>query len=180
MATAKSTFGKEQLQDLLEKTKSSSHEVLLAGLGALSRAGKGEANGKKKRRDDFAALVEEGRKIEPKLKASMQKAWSGLKEKGSKMPSPGFESGKLQGVFEERVSAALARMGIPTRKEIKALNQKVDRLIAAAQGRPAAKKAAPAKKSAAAGKSAAAKKSGARKTAAAKKSAAPAAAPSAE
>ena len=35
MATAKSTFGKEQLQDLLEKTKSSSHEVLLAGLGAV-------------------------------------------------------------------------------------------------------------------------------------------------
>lgn len=140
MATKTSASGKEQLQDLVDKMKSSSHDVLLAGLGALARAG---AGGKRKQGgQDYAALVAEGRKIEPKLVASMQKAWDGLKERSNVMTPPKFESSKLQGVFEERVSAALARLGIPTQKEIQALNQKVDRLLAERNRKPARKRAA--------------------------------------
>lgn len=140
MAGRTPASGKAQLQDLVDKMKNSSHEVLLAGLGALVRAGAGGTQGKG--RDDFAALVAEGRKIEPKLVASMHRTWADLRGRSSLMVMPGFESSKLQSVFEERVSTALARLGIPTQKEIKALNEKVDRLLAEVNRRPARKAAA--------------------------------------
>lgn len=64
------------------------------------------------------------------------------------MAVPELESGRLQAVFDERVSAALAQMGIPTRKDMEALNQKVDRLIAAPRGRKAPNKTTAGKRAA--------------------------------
>lgn len=70
-------------------------------------------------------------------------------------------------LFEERVLRALSSIGVPTREEVDALNQRIEALsaqVAALSGKPAAKKAA-VKKAAAepAVKKPAAKKSAAKK-----------------
>lgn len=129
-------FRAEQVQEMVEKLKTSSHDVMLAGLGALARARAGEG---RKSVDDFATLVAEGRKLEPKLKSAMKKAWNEVKDKSANFKAPKFDGGKLQGVFEERVSAAVSRLGLPAHDDFAELNRKLDRLIAAAEGKkPAA------------------------------------------
>ncbi|MTV40979.1 phasin family protein [Duganella radicis] len=70
-------------------------------------------------------------------------------------------------LFEERVLRALSSIGVPTRQEIDALNQRIDVLtkqVAALSGKAVAKKAAPKE----AAKQPAAKKSPAKKPAAKK------------
>jgi poly(hydroxyalkanoate) granule-associated protein len=120
--------------DWMSRIKESSHEVLLAGIGALARArqdGPKSAKGGKSAKSagaDFETLVSEGRKLEPEIKDSLHKAWTDMKEKSR--TSMSFKpDGKFKGVFEERVAEALARLGVPSAKEIEALNRKVDRLL---------------------------------------------------
>lgn len=134
--------------DWMSRIKESSHDVLLAGIGALARARKDgvkPAKGGKSTRAagaDFEVLVAEGRKLEPELKDSLQKVWTDLKEK-SRAPMSFKPDGKFKGVFEERVAEALARLGVPSAKEIDELNRKVDRLLkqGGTRAKPAAKKA---------------------------------------
>lgn len=129
----------------LQKVKTFSHDLLLAGIGAWasSRDRDRKTATKDKGLPDFATLVREGRKAEPELKASLQKTWDEWKEKSqtSRLSKSGDQ---LRGVFDERVSAAISGLGLPTRKEIDALAAKVDRLMGqkAAAGKPAAKKSA--------------------------------------
>lgn len=120
--------------DWMSRIKESSHDVLLAGIGALARARKDApkpAKGGKSAKNagaDFETLVSEGRKLEPEIKGSLQKVWTDLKEKSS--TSMSFKTdGKLKGVFEQRVAEALTRLGVPSTKEIEELNRKVDRLL---------------------------------------------------
>ncbi|RZT11329.1 hypothetical protein SAMN05216319_0190 [Duganella sp. CF402] len=74
-------------------------------------------------------------------------------------------------LFEERVLRALSSIGVPSREEVEALNQRIEALtaqVAALSGKPAVKKAAkPAARKAAAPK-AAVKKTAAKKPAAKK------------
>lgn len=144
----------------LEKVKNFSHDLLLAGIGAWASSRDKKKSDKDKGLPDFATLVREGRKAEPELKASLQKTWDEWKEKSSntRLSKSG---GQLRGVFDERVNSAITGLGLPTRKEIDALEAKVDRLLGErAGGRGAAAKTA-AKKAAGAAKGAAAKKAGA-------------------
>ncbi len=120
--------------DWKSRIKESSHDLLLAGIGALARARKDApkpAKGGKSAKAsgaDFETLVAEGRKLEPEIMGSLEKAWTELKEKSR--TSMSFKpDGKFKGVFEERVAEALARLGVPSAKEIEALNRKVDRLL---------------------------------------------------
>lgn len=165
----------------LQKVKSFSHDLLLAGIGAWASSRDKKKSDKDKGLPDFATLVREGRKAEPELKASLHKTWDEWKDKSSN--SRLSKSGdQLRGVFDERVSSAITGLGLPTRKEIDALEAKVNRLLgeqaggrgskAAAKKTAAAKPAAakPAAKKPAAKKAAAASKSGS----AARKAAAPA------
>lgn len=165
----------------LQKVKNFSHDLLLAGIGAWASSRDKKKSDKDKGLPDFATLVREGRKAEPELKASLHKTWDEWKDKSSN--SRLSKSGdQLRGVFDERVSSAITGLGLPTRKEIDALEAKVNRLLgeqaggrgskAAAKKTAAAKPAAkkPAAKKAAAKKAAAASKSGS----AARKAAAPA------
>lgn len=121
--------------DWMSRIKESSHDVLLAGIGALARArkdGAKPAKGGKSAKStgaDFETLVSEGRKLEPEVKDSLQKVWTDLKEK-SRTSMPFKPDGKLKGVFEQRVAEALARLGVPRAKEIEDLNRKVDSLLA--------------------------------------------------
>lgn len=165
--------------DWMSRIKESSHDVLLAGIGALARArkdGPRPAKGGKSAKStgaDFETLVSEGRKLEPEVKDSLQKVWTDLKEK-SRTSMPFKPDGKLKGVFEQRVAEALARLGVPRAKEIEDLNRKVDSLLAKriAGAKASAKKAPPRK--VVAGKASAKKAAAAKvvvKTAAAKKAA---------
>lgn len=171
--------------DWMARIKESSHDVLLAGIGALARArkdgakpGKPGKGGKaaKGASADFETLVAEGRALEPELKGSLQKAWSGLKEKSRAPMAFKADGSKFKGVFEQRVAEALSRLGVPSAKEIDDLKRKVDDLLEKQQGgrakapaRKAAAGKAPAKKSVA-------RKAPARKAAAKKAPAAGAAA----
>jgi len=165
--------------DWMSRIKESSHDVLLAGIGALARArkdGAKPAKGGKSAKStgaDFETLVSEGRKLEPEVKDSLQRVWTDLKEK-SRTSMPFKPDGKLKGVFEQRVAEALARLGVPRAKEIEDLNRKVDSLLAKriAGAKASAKKAPPRK--VVAGKASAKKAAAAKvvvKTAAAKKAA---------
>lgn len=158
--------------DWMSRIKESSHDVLLAGIGALARArkdGAKPAKGGKSAKStgaDFETLVSEGRKLEPEVKDSLQKVWTDLKEKSR--TSISFKpDGKFKGVFEQRVAEALARLGVPRAKEIEDLNRKVDSLLAKRDaGAKASAKKAPAKK--APPKKVVASKAPAKKAAAAK------------
>ena len=160
----------------LQKVKNFSHDLLLAGIGAWASSRDKKKSDKDKGLPDFATLVREGRKAEPELKASLHKTWDEGKDKSSN--SRLSKSGdQLRGVFDERVSSAITGLGLPTRKEIDALEAKVNRLLGEQAGgrgsKAAAKKTAaakPAAKKPAAKKAAAASKSGS----AARKAAAPA------
>ena len=101
-----------------------------------------------------------------KVRMSSQEIWqAGLAAFAKAQEDEGkFFSMQL---FEERVLRALSSIGVPTREEVDALNQRIDALsaqVAALSGKPAAKKAA-VKKAAAepAVKKPAAKKSAAKK-----------------
>ena len=50
---------------------------------------------------------------------------------------------KLEGIFEERVSKALKKIGIPTSKDLEALSKKIDALSAKKPASKTALKAAP-------------------------------------
>lgn len=137
----------------LEKVKNFSHDLLLAGIGAWASSRDKKKSDKDKGLPDFATLVREGRKAEPELKASLQKTWDEWKEKSSnsRLSKSG---GQLRGVFDERVSSAISGLGLPTRKEIDALEAKVDRLMNDKGGtRGGAAKKAGAKKAAGAAQS---------------------------
>ncbi len=91
--------------------KQSAHRIWLAGLGALAAA---EEEGSKL----FTRLVERGKDIESEGKEKFEKA----KEK----TESAFEN--FSDAIDEKVTAALHRMGVPTRDEIKRLTKKVEAL----------------------------------------------------
>jgi poly(hydroxyalkanoate) granule-associated protein len=159
-------------EDWVGRIRESWHDVFLAGLASLARA---RPSSGKPARSDFDALVAEGRKLEPELRDTLQKTWDEWRERSRSTihAMPFRTEGRLQGVFEERVAAALESLGVPTRKELDALHAKLDRLLGKPPGAPVARRepspARPAARKAAATKAAATKaavpKAAARKTA---------------
>jgi len=100
----------KKLQDELVD---SAHRIWLAGLGALSAA---QEEGSKV----FDRLVERGKDVEVKGKDQAGKArekaesaWSSVSDK-----------------VDEKLTAALNRLGVPTRDEIRNLTQKIEELNA--------------------------------------------------
>ena len=108
--TKTETGSTKKLQDELVE---SAHRIWLAGLGALAAA---EQEGAKV----FNRLVDRGKDMESKGKQQYEEArtraesaWSGMGEK-----------------MDEKLTAALHRLGVPTREEIRDLTQKVEELNA--------------------------------------------------
>lgn len=100
----------KKLQDELAE---SAHRIWLAGLGALAAA---EQEGTKV----FNRLVDRGKEVESRGKQQFQdargraeNAWSGMGDK-----------------VDEKVTAALHRLGVPTREEIQDLTRRVEELNA--------------------------------------------------
>lgn len=153
--------------------KESAQQIWLAGLGAFSKAQ--EEGGKV-----FEALVKEGVTLQRRTQSVAE---GKLAEATSRMTSMANDlstkaSGqwdKLETIFEERVSRALQKLGVPTAREIDALTRRVEELnrtVAALRGTGgtarAASRPAPARKVAAKrpAAKAAGKRTAARKTAA--------------
>jgi len=162
---------------LSSTVKDSAQQIWLAGLGAFSKAQ--EEGGKV-----FEALVKEGLTIQRKTQAVAEEK---ISEATSRVTTMANDIGskaqgqwdKLENIFEDRVAKALAKLGVPSARDLAALSARVDALAkggkaapAKAAAKPAAKapaKKAPAKKAAAAkpaAKAAPAKKAAAKKPAA--------------
>lgn len=154
---------------LAQTVKDSAQQIWLAGLGAFSKAQ--EEGGKV-----FEALVKEGVSLQRKTQAVAEERLGDVTGKVSAMAEgvstkAGAQWDKLEGIFEDRVSKALNKLGVPSAKDIDALVKRIDELNAqvaklskagaAKTTRPTAKAAAngtvkPAAKRAAARKSTAA------------------------
>lgn len=145
---------------LASTVKESAQQIWLAGLGAFSKAQ--EEGGKV-----FEALVREGVTLQRRTQSAAEDK---LSEATSRMTSMATDlsnkaSGqwdKLETIFEERVSRALKKLGVPAAREIDELTRRVEELnrTVAAMRRP--------------GSAAAPRKTAARKTAAKRPAAQPA------
>jgi poly(hydroxyalkanoate) granule-associated protein len=105
------------------------HRIWLAGLGALATA---EEEGGKL----FAALVKKGKQYESSVKKPVDQATTRVKKKVKEVRGRAGKTVKqIERAFDDQVDAALHRVGVPTRKEIAALNRKVQRLTEALEGK---------------------------------------------
>ncbi len=134
----------------------SSHQIWLAGLGAMAQA---QAQGNKA----FETLVSDGLSFQRKSQEEAQQRFQEATERFASMAQGlGQQAGgridKLEHVFEDRVARALHRLGMPTLQDIVDLQARVADLEAQlASTAPTSAKAA--------AKTAKAAKSPARKTA---------------
>jgi poly(hydroxyalkanoate) granule-associated protein len=137
--------GAKSSAQLAGTVKESAQQIWLAGLGAFSKAQ--EEGGKV-----FEALVKEGMTLQRKTQAAAEER---ITEATSRMATMANDIGskasghwdKLENIFEDRVSRALKKLGVPTHKDIDALVARIDELnrnVAklSAKGGTAAKKAA--------------------------------------
>ncbi|HET6827188.1 MAG TPA: phasin family protein [Ramlibacter sp.] len=106
--------------------KDSASQIWLAGLGAFAKAQ--EEGGKV-----FEALVKEGMSIQRKTQAAAEEKISEATNRMATMATDlsSKASGqwdKLESIFEERVSRALNKLGVPTSRDIEALMARVEEL----------------------------------------------------
>ncbi len=128
---------------LAHSVKDSAQQIWLAGMGAFAKAQ--EEGGKV-----FEALVKEGASLQKKTQGVAEERISAVTGKMTAMADgmsnkAGAQWDKLESIFESRVAKALNKMGVPSRKDIDALIERIDGLSAKVGG-----KAAPARKTAAA------------------------------
>ena len=151
---------------LSSTVKDSAQQIWLAGLGAFSKAQ--EEGGKV-----FEALVKEGLTIQRKTQAVAEEK---ITEATSRVTTMASDIGskaqgqwdKLENIFEDRVAKALAKLGVPSARDLDALSARVDALAKGSKAAPAKAATKPAAK-------APAKKAAAKKAAPAKAAAKPAA-----
>ena len=141
--------------------KESAQQIWLAGLGAFAKAQ--EEGGKV-----FETLVKEGTSIQRKTQAAAEEKISEATNRMATMATDisskaSGQWGKLEDIFEERVSRALNKLGVPSSKDIDVLVARIEELsrnVAKLSAKPAAPRAA-----APAAAKPAAKRASARKTA---------------
>lgn len=158
----KSSPDKKPGAQLSGTVKDSAQQIWLAGLGAFAKA---QEEGSKV----FDTLVKEGLSIQRKTQAVAEEKISEATNKMATMATDisSKASGqwdKLENIFEDRVSKALNKLGVPSAKDIDALIARIDELnnnVAKLSAKPAAPRAA----APAAVKKPAAKRTTARKTA---------------
>lgn len=121
----------EQSSHLSEKIKESARQIWLAGLGAYNKAE--EDTGK-----IFDKLVKEGEEIESLTRGVVEKQFKAVEDRVEDVKErvedvkekASGTFGKLESVFDQRVSSALVRLGIPTNNRIVELEKRVASLEA--------------------------------------------------
>ena len=117
---------KKSNAQLSSTVKDSAQQIWLAGLGAFSKAQ--EEGGKV-----FEALVKEGLTIQRKTQAVAEEK---ITEATSRVTTMANDIGskaqgqwdKLENIFEDRVAKALAKLGVPSAKDIDVLIARIDEL----------------------------------------------------
>ena len=133
-----------------DRIKDSAQQIWLAGLGAFAKM---QQEGSKA----FEALVKDGAGVQKKTQqaaeetlAQAQARMAGFASEFGTKAAGGW--GKLENIFEDRVARALEKLGVPSAKEVAALQARVEALEAQLQRRDSASvppRAAAARKSAA-------------------------------
>ena len=114
-------------EPLLSSTvKDSAQQIWQAGLGAFNKA---QAEGSKA----FEALAKEGVILQRKTQAAAKERLSDASSKMSSLATDISSKAtgqwdKLEGIFEERVSKALSKLGVPSAKDVSALIARIDEL----------------------------------------------------
>ncbi|MCA0243231.1 MAG: phasin family protein [Proteobacteria bacterium] len=114
---------------LAQTVKDSAQQIWLAGMGAFSKA---QAEGGKV----FETLVKEGLNLQKKTQGMAEEKISEVTGKMSAMADTvsakaGQNWDKLEAIFEQRTAKAMAKLGVPTAKDVAALSQRVEELAAA-------------------------------------------------
>ena len=151
MANRKKTSKRKHQNDVSEQLE----QAFLAGLGALANAQKAGSKA-------FDKLVEQGKSFSRQttdkseeliddVQSAIRSMASGAQSRASGLleqmrETPQVE--KIQGVFDARVADTLNRLGVASKQDIEALNDKLDRLVGtyAKKKRTAQKKRAVTKK----------------------------------
>lgn len=123
-ARSKGSIVSEQSAQLSEKIKASARQIWLAGLGAYTKAE--EDTGK-----IFEKLVKEGEEIENLTRGVVEKQFKAVEDtvEGVREKASGTFS-KLESVFDQRVSSALERLGIPSSAHVSELEKRIAALEA--------------------------------------------------
>lgn len=95
--------------------RDSANQIWLAGLGAFAKAQEGSSK-------LFETLVEEGEKVQKRATKAAGDTIAEVKEQAT------GTWGKLERVFEDRVSQALHGLNVPTKKDVDALSRRVSEL----------------------------------------------------
>ena len=98
------------------------HQIWLAGLGAFARA---EEEGSK----FFDTLVDVGKDLESRTKDKSESRVEEIKERVRSRTGETMD--KMEKAFDERLNKALSKLGIPNKREVESLQQKVNELTAA-------------------------------------------------
>lgn len=114
---------------LARSVKDSAEHIWLAGMGAFSKV---QAEGGKV----FEALVKEGQALQRKTQAVAEETIGEVAGRmtamaGTVQNKAGQNWDKLEGIFEARTAKAMAKLGVPTAKDVQALIRRVDELAAA-------------------------------------------------
>ena len=112
--------------DMASTIKESAQQIWLAGLGSFSKA-QGEGG------KVFETLVKEGLTIQRKTQAVAEEKISEATNKMAGMANDITSKatskwGKLEDIFEERVSKALNKLGVPSAKDVEVLIARIDEL----------------------------------------------------
>lgn len=113
---------------MAKSVRESAQQIWLAGLGAFAKA---REDGSKV----FETLVQEGRNLQVKTREiagdRLDDVADRVGEVTGRVSRQASESwDRLEQVFEQRVSRALVRLGLPTAEELAELSERVDRLAA--------------------------------------------------
>jgi poly(hydroxyalkanoate) granule-associated protein len=122
----KMSADKKSSAQLSGTIKDSASQIWLAGLGAFAKAQ--EEGGKV-----FDALVKEGLSIQRKTQAAAEEKISEATNRMATMATDisskaSGQWNKMEGIFEERVSRALNKLGVPSAKDIDQLIARIDEL----------------------------------------------------
>jgi poly(hydroxyalkanoate) granule-associated protein len=113
---------------LANAVKESAQQIWLAGMGAFAKA---QQEGSKV----FEALVQEGMSLQRKTQTAAEERIGDMTNRMTAMAEgvtnkAGQHWDKLEAIFEDRVSKALGRLGVPSGKDIDALIARIDDLSA--------------------------------------------------
>jgi poly(hydroxyalkanoate) granule-associated protein len=128
-AGAAQDAGSARNKHLADNVMASAQQIWLAGMGAFSRA---QAEGGKV----FETLIKEGQNLQRKTQGLAEDKIHDVTGKMTSMAGEvqsraGQHWDKLESIFEQRTAKAMAKLGVPTAKDVEALIQRVDDLAAA-------------------------------------------------